>query len=487
MVSPLPQMDRLSGAGLAALDRLSLAPSRDYAPQSSLDSTRTIRPGMTGPVSRDSMASGSGPRDFQSFAAMRAPSLGQSLGGNERTLGSMGMDKRSLTSQDTTYGRQIVDPTGGVNQPGLDALMGAQTGNTTGTGQGALGSPGGKWAGIDQWDGAVSAAASKYGVDPNRIKAHMMIESGGTGSMGSTQVNPTYGNTYGMMQINPAIWEGTLRAQGIDMYTPEGNIAGAAYILSSLYKQYGDWDKASSAYFLGNPNWQGGDTVNGTSGPQYQKALNGYITELSSYGGAMNPNQQLRTAYGGQTAQGVGTASAVLNAAKQYVGTPYVWGAIPGKGQTPTGWDCSGMTYWLDQNYGTGTLPAGSHYQYQWAQQTGALRAANQLQPGDLVFFDTGSRAGGGGNLNAASHVGIYLGGDQFIHAANPGVGTIYSSLSEYMGMYPFLGGAAMSWSGGGSASNPYGSGVSPQNQALRQAYSGYGAAYGSTLNHFRF
>src|SRR5690606_314372 len=68
-------------------------------------------------------------------------------------------------------------------------------------------------------------------------------------------------------------------------------------------------------------------------------------------------------------------AQSVINVAQQYVGVSYVWGGIPGRGQNPwePGWDCSGMTYWLDQNYGNGDLPMGSHYQYQYAQQTGKL------------------------------------------------------------------------------------------------------------------
>jgi murein DD-endopeptidase MepM/ murein hydrolase activator NlpD len=149
---------------------------------------------------------------------------------------------------------------------------------------GPMGSPGGKWANIDRWDSAVAAAAAKYGVDPNRLKAHMMIESGGNPD--AVQNNPTNGNTYGMMQINPAIWNDQLQAQGINMYTPEGNIMGAAYILSTLNQQYGSWDAASSAYFTGNPSWNGVVTVNGTTGGDYRSMLNGYITELASYGGS---------------------------------------------------------------------------------------------------------------------------------------------------------------------------------------------------------
>lgn len=148
---------------------------------------------------------------------------------------------------------------------------------------------------------------------------------------------------------------------------------------------------------------------------------------------------------------GAATANVVLKEAQKYVGVQYVWGAIPGRGDNPwdTGWDCSGFTYWLDQNYGNGSLPMGSHYQYDWGIRRGAItRDTSQLMAGDLVFFDTGSRSGGGAELNGASHVGVYLGGGKMLHAANPNTGTIISNFNEYTGMYPYLGSMHMAWSG---------------------------------------
>ncbi|HSE45013.1 MAG TPA: NlpC/P60 family protein, partial [Gemmatimonadales bacterium] len=138
---------------------------------------------------------------------------------------------------------------------------------------------------------------------------------------------------------------------------------------------------------------------------------------------------------------------------------PYIWGSVPGAAQDPrvTGWDCSGMTYWLDQKFGSGQLPAGSHYQYQWGLDNGKIFSdTSQLQPGDLVFFDTGNYSGGGANLNNAGHVAMYIGNGKVVHAANPSSGTIISDLAAYQGMYQYLGGMHMSWSGGGSG---YGAG----------------------------
>jgi cell wall-associated NlpC family hydrolase len=118
----------------------------------------------------------------------------------------------------------------------------------------------------------------------------------------------------------------------------------------------------------------------------------------------------------------------------------------------------------------------GSHYQYDWARNTGRLFSnTSQLQPGDLIFFDTGSRSGGGANLNGASHVGMYLGNGQFMHAANPSQGTLISNLNDYMNRYPYLGATHMSWSGGAAgAPGVTGGGFSTAPQSLQQRMFGW-------------
>lgn len=114
--------------------------------------------------------------------------------------------------------------------------------------------------------------------------------------------------------------------------------------------------------------------------------------------------------------------------------------------------NCSGFTYWMDQNYGAGNLPMGSHYQYAYAAQSGKLfMDTAQLQPGDLVFFDTGFRGGGGAEMNGASHVAMYIGNGKMLHAANPSQGTIISDFANYAPSngYKYLGAMHMSFSGG--------------------------------------
>ena len=87
--------------------------------------------------------------------------------------------------------------------------------------------------------------------------------------------------------------------------------------------------------------------------------------------------------------------------AQQYLGVPYVYG-----GSSPSGFDCSGFTMYIFAQVGV-KLPHGATSQLSY----GASVSRSELQPGDLVFFqDYGA---------VASHVGIYIGGDQFIHASS--------------------------------------------------------------------
>ncbi|MDQ0215915.1 hypothetical protein J2S13_002335 [Oikeobacillus pervagus] len=98
--------------------------------------------------------------------------------------------------------------------------------------------------------------------------------------------------------------------------------------------------------------------------------------------------------------------------AKKYVGVPYRWG-----GTTPRGFDCSGYITTVYREVGV-SLPRTSNSMY----RTGSAVSKNNLQVGDLVFFNTSGRG--------VSHVGIYVGSNQFMHASTSR-GVIVSNLSE--------------------------------------------------------
>jgi uncharacterized protein YraI len=118
---------------------------------------------------------------------------------------------------------------------------------------------------------------------------------------------------------------------------------------------------------------------------------------------------------GGDGGGGGSTGSAISSYAMQYLGYPYVWAT-----HGPSSFDCSGFTYWVVLNtlgidIGTGTFTQVS---------AGRSVSRNALQPGDLVFFQNTYTWG-------LSHVGIYIGNDQFIHAENESTGVVISSLSS--------------------------------------------------------
>lgn len=110
------------------------------------------------------------------------------------------------------------------------------------------------------------------------------------------------------------------------------------------------------------------------------------------------------------------SGSEIVSLAQQYLGVPYVYG-----GSSPSGFDCSGFTMYIFAQVGV-KLPHGATSQLSY----GASVSRSELQPGDLVFFqDYGA---------VASHVGIYIGGDQFIHASSSyynGHCVVISSLTE--------------------------------------------------------
>jgi cell wall-associated NlpC family hydrolase len=100
----------------------------------------------------------------------------------------------------------------------------------------------------------------------------------------------------------------------------------------------------------------------------------------------------------------------VVGIAMRYLGVPYRWG-----GASPSGFDCSGFAMYVFAQIGV-SLPHSSYAQY----NMGTPVSISQLQPGDLVFF------------SGASHMGIYIGGGQFIHAPHTGDVVKISSLTGY-------------------------------------------------------
>lgn len=109
------------------------------------------------------------------------------------------------------------------------------------------------------------------------------------------------------------------------------------------------------------------------------------------------------------------TGYRIAGFAKSFFNVPYVWG-----GRSPNGFDCSGYVAYVYDQFGI-SLPRMADEQFtagQWVSR-------RNLQPGDLVFFTTYEPG--------PSHVGIYIGAEQFIHASSgAGCVTITSMNKPY-------------------------------------------------------
>lgn len=331
---------------------------------------------------------------------------------------------------------------GARSQQAADPAFGSMG---TGKGAGATG-----YGALDAHNAEFNTAMGKYGAPANLLKAMVNRESSGNWERDGNRIATFQRHDGSWAESLPfvGITKAAADAWGLDFYAMQGNkqaqIDGMAKIMAGLANQYGGWDNAVKVYFGGedalNGNWY---DENGLGSDYYYKQATDMWREFDA-----QSTDDLPAFKWGES--GFENNSAV-QAAMKYVGSAYVWGGIPGKGDPGGNWDCSGLVYWMDQNYGSGEVPMGSHYQYQWAQNTGRLTMdVNSLQPGDLLFFDTGNYAGAGADLNNAGHVGVYIGNGQMLHASNPTDGTVVSDLNAYMQMYGFLGGARTSFSGGG-------------------------------------
>ena len=115
------------------------------------------------------------------------------------------------------------------------------------------------------------------------------------------------------------------------------------------------------------------------------------------------------------TTQWTNTAQEIFLNALSLTGVKYKYG-----GKSPeTGLDCSGFVRYVFQQAANLTLPHGARA----ISQLGQAIPMEQLQPGDLVFFNT--------LKNAFSHVGIYIGEGRFIHAPSSGGNVRVAEMSD--------------------------------------------------------
>lgn len=238
------------------------------------------------------------------------------------------------------------------------------------------------WNKITKYDDIIVTETVPVGWPVERVRGHIVVES--QGDPLAVQKNDSNGWSYGLMQVVPygVGWSGwhTLvrqkaglptnapRQDVIDaLYDPKINIAVGVAILESLYQQYGSLDRASSAFFLGNPDWQGQDTVNGNTGVAYQRCIGELIEEQRGVSHPKPPAKNLLTqilggrpytifqefaAYGGPDMYGYGVGHGLDGA--QHTGIDF-GGTFGDPLHTP----CDGIVVCQGTNWGAGAHASG--------------------------------------------------------------------------------------------------------------------------------
>ena len=112
-------------------------------------------------------------------------------------------------------------------------------------------------------------------------------------------------------------------------------------------------------------------------------------------------------------ASGSDLGKEIANYALTFIGTPYTWG-----GKSPaTGFDCSGFVQYVFSQFGYTTSSIAND-----VRNEGTHVEPADIQPGDVLCFYSGN--------NYVGHVGIYIGDNSFVHAANSATGVVTTSLS---------------------------------------------------------
>lgn len=137
-------------------------------------------------------------------------------------------------------------------------------------------------------------------------------------------------------------------------------------------------------------------------------------TENTKTESTTEKNTSKETKSTSNTSNGKASGSEIVAYAKKYLGSKYVYG-----GSSPKGFDCSGFTTYVYKHFGYSISRSSSAQSY-----NGKSVSKSELREGDIICFSKSSKS------KKINHVGIYIGANKFIHAANERKGVIISKIS---------------------------------------------------------
>ena len=191
----------------------------------------------------------------------------------------------------------------------------------------------------------------------------------------------------------------------------------------TILEKSGDWVKirvnGETGYVFGK--YVSNKKVDTTSRSSEVRKNTENVVETNSNSNTSTKNTQessnnIQTATNTTKTESVSTSvkgEEIVEYAKQYVGYKYVYG-----GSSPSGFDCSGFTQYVYKHFGYSLTRTSSSQ-----ASNGTAVSKGNMQPGDIICFS------GSNGSTTVSHVGIYIGGGKFVHAANSRRGVIISNV----------------------------------------------------------
>ncbi|MBE1557119.1 bifunctional lytic transglycosylase/C40 family peptidase [Sporosarcina limicola] len=257
-----------------------------------------------------------------------------------------------------------------------------------------------------QYEGVVQAVLSQYGLEEHTalVLAIMMQESGGTTSLDimqasesiglapNTITDPMYSIEVGVTHFNNVLEK--MRKSDVDLDTAiQSYNYGLGYI-DFIAKNGG----AHSGELAQTFSWQEANKLGWTS---YGDPA--YVEHVKRYVGTMRDGQLIDVANASADFQ------VVYETMLQFEGYPYTFGGM----NPTTSFDCSSLMMWAFREIGV-NLPRTAQEQYNASKKI----TADELQPGDFIFFTGTYNAG-----RPVTHIGMYVGNGKMFDANGGGIG----------------------------------------------------------------